>query len=198
MGQVLHGCATATEAVRRAIRHSQESVRALAGRHGINQVEETDVRLRSPTGPKDAGSTVPIVEDKGVIHCFPQAYAFAARQLPLRASAVNSASERSSLHRYLQRHRISRLPQVEGEASPKREVQGLSARQFHVDIAEVRTAEGKLYLLVAIDGTSRFALVELCETVSRRNAAINAKPPRRVPCGVGSHCLGLYAPGARG
>ena len=30
MGQVLHGSATTTEAIRRAIQHSQESLRALA------------------------------------------------------------------------------------------------------------------------------------------------------------------------
>jgi hypothetical protein len=36
MGQVLHGSATTTEAVRRAIQHSQESLRALAKRHGVN------------------------------------------------------------------------------------------------------------------------------------------------------------------
>jgi DNA-binding transcriptional regulator YiaG len=37
MGQVLHGSATTTEAVRRAIQHSQESLRVLASRYGINQ-----------------------------------------------------------------------------------------------------------------------------------------------------------------
>lgn len=37
MGQLLHGSATTTEAVRRAIQPSQESLRALAGRYGINQ-----------------------------------------------------------------------------------------------------------------------------------------------------------------
>jgi hypothetical protein len=37
MGQVLHGSATTTEAVHRAIQHSQESLRALAKRFGINQ-----------------------------------------------------------------------------------------------------------------------------------------------------------------
>ncbi len=36
MGQVLHRSATTTEAIRRAIQHSQESMRALARRHGIN------------------------------------------------------------------------------------------------------------------------------------------------------------------
>jgi len=37
MGQVLHGCATTTEAIRRAIQHSQESLRGLARHYGINQ-----------------------------------------------------------------------------------------------------------------------------------------------------------------
>jgi hypothetical protein len=37
MGQVLHGSATTTEAIRRAIQHSQESLRALAKRYGVNQ-----------------------------------------------------------------------------------------------------------------------------------------------------------------
>ena len=37
MGQVHHGSATTTAAVRRAIQHSQESLRALAKRYGINQ-----------------------------------------------------------------------------------------------------------------------------------------------------------------
>jgi len=35
----------------------------------------------------------------------------------------------------------------------------------------VRTAQGKLYLLVAIDRTSKFAFVELHEKVARRTAA---------------------------
>ena len=35
MGQVLHGSATTTEAVRRAIQRSEESVRALARRYSI-------------------------------------------------------------------------------------------------------------------------------------------------------------------
>jgi hypothetical protein len=37
MGQVLYGSATTTEAIRRAIQHSQESLGTLAIRYGINQ-----------------------------------------------------------------------------------------------------------------------------------------------------------------
>ena len=36
-GHVLHGSAHTTEAVRRVIQHSQESLRVLAKRYGINQ-----------------------------------------------------------------------------------------------------------------------------------------------------------------
>ena len=39
MGQVLHGSATTTEAVRRAIQHSQASLRALATRYSHAQLE---------------------------------------------------------------------------------------------------------------------------------------------------------------
>jgi hypothetical protein len=37
MGQVLHGSATTTATIRRAIQHSQESLRGLSKRYGINQ-----------------------------------------------------------------------------------------------------------------------------------------------------------------
>lgn len=39
------------------------------------------------------------------------------------------------------------------------------------DIAELRTAQGRLYLLVAIDRTSKFAYTELHENATRRAAA---------------------------
>jgi transposase-like protein len=63
MGQVLHGCATTTEAVRRAIQNSQESLRKLAQRYGINQKTVAKWKKREtvtdlPTGPKEATSSV--------------------------------------------------------------------------------------------------------------------------------------------
>lgn len=42
---------------------------------------------------------------------------------------------------------------------------------FHIDIAEVHTEEGRLYMLVAIDRTSKFAFAELHERATRRIAA---------------------------
>ena len=52
---------------------------------------------------------------------------------------------RSSLHRCLQRHGISRLPEVEGDKPAKKKLKPYPIGYFHIDIAEVSTAEGKLY-----------------------------------------------------
>ena len=42
---------------------------------------------------------------------------------------------------------------------------------FHIDIAEVHTEEGRLYLFVAIDRASKFAFAELHAKATRRIAA---------------------------
>ena len=78
MGQILHGCATTTEAVRRAIQNSQESLRALAKRYGINQKTVAKWKQREtvadlPTGPKEAKSTVLSIEGRGDYRCYPAA-----------------------------------------------------------------------------------------------------------------------------
>ena len=77
---------------------------------------------------------------------------------------------RSSLHRCLQRHGISRLPEVGGEKTAKTKFKSYPIGFFHIDIAEVQSAEGKLYLFVAIDRTSKFTYVELHRQAKRRTA----------------------------
>jgi len=42
---------------------------------------------------------------------------------------------------------------------------------FHIDLAEVQTAEGKLHLYVTIDRTSKFAFVQLVDKANRRTAS---------------------------
>ena len=78
---------------------------------------------------------------------------------------------RSSLHRCYQRHGISRLPDVDGDKPKKKKFKKYPIGSFHIDIAEVRTEEGKLYLFVAIDRTSKFAYVELHERQTKMIAA---------------------------
>jgi hypothetical protein len=77
---------------------------------------------------------------------------------------------RSSLHRCLQRHGISRLPDIEGDKPNKKKFKTYPIGFFHNDIAEVRTEEGKLYLFVAIDRTSKIAFAKLEHEANRLTA----------------------------
>ena len=68
---------------------------------------------------------------------------------------------RSSLHRCLQRHGISRLPEVDGDKPKRSRFKAYPLGYFHIDLAEVHTGKGWLYLLVAINRTTKLAFVEL-------------------------------------
>ena len=175
MGQILHGSATTTEAVRRAIQHSQESLRALARRYGVNPKTILKWRKRSsvadlPTGPREPKSSVLAVEDEAIIVAFRRHTLLPLDDCLYALQATIPHLTRSSLHRCLQRHGISRLPEVEGDKAAKKKFKSYAIGFFHVDIAEVRTKEGKLHLFVGIDRTSKFAFVQLHEQADRRTA----------------------------
>ncbi len=175
MGQVLHGSATTTEAIRRAIQNSQESLRTLSKRYGINQKTVAKWRKRTsaadlPTGPRQPHSTVLSIEEEAVIVAFRKHTLLPLDDCLYALQPTIPHLTRSSLHRCLQRHGISQLPEVEGDKPVKQKFKTYPIGYFHIDIAEVHTAQGKLYLLVAIDRTSKFAFVELHEKATRRVA----------------------------
>ena len=58
-----------------------------------------------------------------------------------------------------------------GDKPDKKKFKSYPIGYFHIDIAEVQTAEGKLYLYVAIDRTSKFALVQLVQKTGRTSAS---------------------------
>ena len=194
MGQVLHGSATTTEAIRRATQHGQESLRALASRYGINQKTVAKWKRRSavadlPAGPKDARSTVLSVADEAVVVAFRRHTLLPLDDCLHALQATLPHLTRSSPHRCLQRHGISRLPDVEGGAPGRRTFKTYPLGCFRIDIAEARAEQGKLYLLVAIDRTSKFAFVEMHGKATTRVAAdfLRALPkgralPKAVPC----------------
>ena len=176
MGQVLHKSAATTEAVRRAIQNSQESLRALSSRYGINQKTVAKWKKRSsvadlPTGPKEPKSTVLSIEEEAVIVAFRKHTLLPLDDCLYALQPTIPRLTRSSLHRCLQRHGIARLPDVEGDKSAKKKFKSYPIGYFHIDIAEVQTAEGKLYLFVAIDRTSKFAYVELHQKTGKMLAA---------------------------
>jgi transposase InsO family protein len=176
MGQVLHGSARTTEAVRRAIQHSQASLRALAKRYGINPKTVAKWKKREavtdrPTGPKLPRSTVLSVEDEAIVVAFRRHTLLPLDDCLYALQATIPHLTRSSLHRCLQRHGIGRLPDVEGDKPAKKLFKPYPIGFFHIDIAEVQTAEGKLFLFVAIDRTSKFAFVQLAQSANRVTAS---------------------------
>jgi transposase InsO family protein len=176
MGQVLHRSATTTEAIRRAIQHSQESMRVLARRHGINQKTVAKWKRRESTADRRTGPTVPrstvlSVEQEAIIVAFRKHTLLPLDDCLYALQSTIPHLTRSSLHRCLQRHDISRLPEVQGDKRDKKKFKAYPIGYFHIDIAEVRTAEGKLYLYVAIDRTSKFAFVQLVKKTGRTSAS---------------------------
>ena len=69
----------------------------------------------------------------------------------------------------MQRHGISRLPEIEGDKPNRKKFKAYPIGFFHIDIAEVRTEEGKLKL-VAIDRTSKIAFAKLEREANRLTA----------------------------
>lgn len=125
MGQILHGSATTTEAIRRAIQNSEESLRALSARYGINQKTVAKWRKRTsvadlPTGPKDAKSTVLSLDEEAMIVAFRRHTLLPLDDCLYALQPTIPHLTRSSLHRCLQRHNISRLPEVGGDKPAKK------------------------------------------------------------------------------
>src|ERR1700723_3605861 len=190
MGQILHGSATTTEAIRRAIQHSQESLRRLAKRYGVNPKTVAKWRARTsvsdlPTGPKEPRLTVLSAEKEAVVVAFRRHTLLPLDDCLYALHSTIPRLTRSSLHRCLQRHGVSRLPQVEGDKEPRGKFKTYPIGFFPVDIAEVQTAQGKLYLFVALDRTSKFAVAQLVHKANMQAArafleALVATVPYRV------------------
>lgn len=148
------------------LRHSQESLTALADHYHINVKTVAKWRKRTtvrdaPMGPRQPHSTVLTTEQEAMIVAF-------CRQTLLPLDDCLYALQpnipnltRSILHRCLQRHGISRLPEIEGDKPAKKKFAKYPIGYFHIDTAEVNTEEGRLYLFVGIDRTSKFAYAEL-------------------------------------
>jgi transposase InsO family protein len=186
MGQLLHGSARTTAALRRTIQHSQESIARLAARYDLNAKTVAKWRKRTgvedaPMGPRLPHSTVLNAEQEAVIVAFRQRTLLPLDDCLYALQASIPRLTRSNLHRCLQRHGISRLPEIEGDKPAKKKFAKYAIGYFHVDIAEVHTEQGRLYLFVAIDRTSKFAYAELhpnrtrttaCQFLCRLTAAV--------------------------
>lgn len=163
-------------AVRAAIQRSQASASALSETYGINAKTVLKWRKRKTvedrkTGPREPRSTVLSKEEEAMIVAFRRHTLLPLDDCLYALQPTIPHLTRSSLHRCLQRHGISRLPDVEGNRPAKKKFKRYPIGYFHIDLAEVQTAEGKLHIYVAIDRTSKFAFVQLVEKANRRTAS---------------------------
>jgi len=137
------------------------------------------------TGPSEPKSTVLSTEDEAIIVAFRRHTMLPLDDCLYALQPTIPHLTRSSLHRCLQRHGISRLPDVEGDKPTKKRFKNYPIGFFHIDIAEVQTAEGKLYLYVGIDRTSKFAVAQLVDKANTATArafleALVAAVPSRI------------------
>ena len=176
MGQILHGSAKTTHVVRAAIQRSKASIKELAGRYDLNPKTVTKWKKRAfvhdaPMGPKAPHSTVLSAEEEALAVAFRKHTLLPLDDCLYALQATIPHLTRSSLHRLFQRHDISRLPAIGGMTERKKAFKHYPIGYFHIDIAEVRTEEGKFHLFVAIDRTSKFAFAQLHEKANRNTAA---------------------------
>jgi hypothetical protein len=140
----------------------------LSERYGINPKTVAKWRKRTsledrPMGPRVPRSTVLLVPEETLIVAFRRHTLLPLDDCLYALQATIPQLTRSSLHRLFERHEISRLPQVEG-VRPRQHFKAYPLAYIHIDFAEVWTAEGKLYLFVAIDRVSKVRLCGITRT----------------------------------
>ncbi len=190
MGQVRHGCATTTHAMRAAIQRSEASLAQLSRAYGVNAKTVAKWRKRTSvedqkTGAKNPRSTVLSEAEEAIIVAFRRHTLLPLDDCLWALQATIPHLSRSALHRCFTRHGISRLPEVEGDKPTKKRFKPYPLGYVHIDLAELRTAEGKLHLFIAIDRTSKFAFVELVDRATTQTAvafleALVAAVPYRI------------------
>ena len=176
MGHLLHGCARTTAALRRAIQQSQESIAKLAARYHLNPKTGAKGKKRThvhdaPMGPTPPRSTTLTLEQEALVVAFRKHTRLPLEDCVYALQATRPHLTRSALPRGLKRHGMNHLPEMTGDKPQQKKFKPYPIGYLHIDIAEVRTEEGKLQLFVVIDRTSKFAYAEVHTAANKMIAA---------------------------
>jgi hypothetical protein len=178
-------------ALRAEIQASDESVRVLAQRLGVNPKSVQRWRRRGSTmarapGRLPTGSSVLSPEDEAIIVAFRQTTQLALDDCLYALQPTLPHLRRSTLHRCLQRHGLSSLA---SNAFPPgfRAGRGVAAGlgQAAVVVSPAPTEEGMAYLFGATDRRTRFAYARLFDSHQAKDAvaflsALKADLPYRL------------------
>jgi transposase-like protein len=176
MAGSLHGSARTTPRVRAELQASKETSGALAKSYGLSRNTVAKWRTRAttddaPMGPRAPHSTVLTPTEEAMIVEFRRRTLLPLDDVLgcLRDSIPQLT--RSSLHRCLERHGISRLPEDPNRASKRGKFADTAIGYVHIDISELRLAQGKLHMFPAIDRVSKFTYVEFRDDAGKMNGA---------------------------
>lgn len=125
MGQILHGRAMTTHAIRAAIQRSKAPLKELAARHGLNHKTVAKWRKRSfahdaPMGPKVLRSTVLSAEEEAIVVMLRKHTPLPLDDCLYALQTTIPHLTRLSLHRCLKRHDISPLPEIDGDKAARK------------------------------------------------------------------------------
>ena len=131
MGQVLHGSATTTRAIRAAIQRSKAPLKELAAGYGLDRKTVAKWRKQSfledaPMEPKAPCSTVLTAEEEAVAVAFRKHTLLPLDDCLYALQVTILRLTRSALHRCFQRHGVSR-PDLETERPERRRCAHLRA-----------------------------------------------------------------------
>src|SRR4029453_2373373 len=174
MAGVLHGSARTTPRVRAELQASQETTRVLAARYGLNPKTVAKWRKRTPTadqpmGPSRPRSSTVLEAEEAIVVEFRRRTLLPLDDVLGCLRETLPALSRSALHRCLVRHGISRLPQNAEKTSTRKRFAETTIGYVHIDVCELRLAEGKLFMFLAIDRVSKFTHVAFLDANTKLN-----------------------------
>lgn len=176
MAAGLHGSAKTTPRVRAELQAAKASTRALAARYGLNPKTIAKWRSRTDTadaamGPRRPRSSTLTETEEAIIVEFRRRTLLPIDDVLGCLRGTIPTLSRSALHRCLVRHGISRLPQDEEKTSKRQRFAETAIGYVHIDVCELRLAEGKLLMFPAIDRVSKFTHVAFLNANTKMNGA---------------------------
>ena len=151
---------TLSEQNNTTIQRSQASLAQLGRELGINTKTVAKWRKRPTaedmkTGPAELRSTALSEAGEAMIVAFRRHTLLPLDDCLYALQPSIPHLTRSALHRCLQRHGISRLPDIEGDKPKRQKFKRYPTGFFHIDIAEVLTVEGKFAVTQLVDKADR-------------------------------------------
>ena len=172
----MHRGATTDPAMRQLIQTSDEPVRVLAERLGVNPKTVMKWRHRRHTddlspGNGRSGTTILTPPEQEMCLAFRKATLLPLDDCLYALQLSLPHLTRATLHRLYRRHGISRLSDVDSPLVARFVTQAHIPGDFYLNVAPVRTGDGIVNIYVAFDRVSRIAFAELHSSASSEQVA---------------------------